>query len=55
MLKNSKILWNLPPARPWMPEFWNFWNVLSITVFRELNFLSITVFRAPHAPKTTKA
>ena len=38
-----------------------FFGILRITVFRELqgwkfwNFLSITVFRVPHAPRTTKA
>ena len=44
-----------------MPEFWNFWNVLSITVFREFqgwkvwNFLSITVFRGPNLTKHCNA
>ena len=44
-----------------MPEFWNFWNFLSITVFREFgvwkfwNFLSITVFCAVKATKHCNA
>ena len=43
--------WHLCPGQDQIPQkFWNFWNFLSITVFREFwgwkfwNFLSITVF-----------
>ena len=44
-----------------MPEFWNFWIFLSITVFREFwgwefwNFLSIAVFRGLNFTKHCNA
>ena len=44
-----------------MPEFWNFWNFLSITVFREFwgwkfwNFLCIAVFRGLNFTKHCNA
>ena len=44
-----------------MPEFWSFWNFLSITVFREFqgwkfwNFLSIAAFRGVNLTKHCNA
>ena len=58
MLKKFQIFKESAPARPKMPEFWNF---LEITVFREFwgwkfwNFLSITVFCEVKATKHCNA
>ena len=61
ILKIPNFFGNLVLAWTYMPEFWNFWNFLSITVFREFwgwefwNFLSIAVFRGLNFTKHCNA